>query len=119
MVFGSTIQRPIALFQNLLASIAPPDRTELLANYPNPFNPETRIPYHLAYDADVRLTIYDTKGAKVRQLDLGHQLAGYYTDRTIVEYTILKFQHPDKNEDELLELFRLSAREGNISIIPG
>ena len=79
-------QRAIAFFQNLLAAIAPPDRTELLANYPNPFNPETWIPYHLAHDADVRLTIYDIKGAKVRQLDLGHQLAGYYTDRTKAAY---------------------------------
>ena len=79
-------RRAIAFFQNLLASVAPPDRTELLANYPNPFNPETWIPYHLAHDADVRLTIYDIKGAKVRQLDLGHQLAGYYTDRTKAAY---------------------------------
>ena len=79
-------QRAIAFFQNLLASVAPPDRTELLANYPNPFNPETWIPYHLAHDADVTLTIYDIEGAKVRQLDLGHQLAGYYTDRTKAAY---------------------------------
>ena len=42
----------------------------------------------------------------------------FISEPFIVEYTILKFQHPDKNEDELLELFRLSAREGNISIIP-
>ena len=79
-------RRAIAFFQNLLVPVAPPDRTELLANYPNPFNPETWIPYHLAHDADVRLTIYDTKGAKVRQLDLGHQFAGYYTDRTKAAY---------------------------------
>ena len=79
-------RRAIAFFQNLLVPVAPPDRTELLANYPNPFNPETWIPYHLAHDADVRLTIYDTKGAKVRQLDLGHRLAGYYTDRTKAAY---------------------------------
>ena len=79
-------RRAIAFFQNLLAAVVPPDRTELLANYPNPFNPETWIPYHLAHDADVRLTIYDIQGAQVRQLDLGHQLAGYYTDRTKAAY---------------------------------
>ena len=48
-----------------------PDKTELLPNYPNPFNPETWIPYHLTQPADVALTIYDTEGATVRQLDLG------------------------------------------------
>ena len=63
-----------------------PDNTELLANYPNPFNPETWIPYHLAHAADVTLTIYDTAGATVRQLDLGYQPSGYYTDRTKAAY---------------------------------
>ena len=63
-----------------------PDETELLPNYPNPFNPETWMPYRLAHAADVTLTIYDTEGAMVRQLDLGHQPAGYYTDRTKAAY---------------------------------
>ena len=63
-----------------------PDTTELLPNYPNPFNPETWIPYHLAHAADVTLTIYDTQGVLVRQLDLGYQQAGYYTDRTRAAY---------------------------------
>ena len=58
-----------------------PTETALLPNYPNPFNPETWIPYQLAEDADVTLTIYDTKGKTVRRLDLGHQMAGYYADR--------------------------------------
>ena len=63
-----------------------PKETALLANYPNPFNPETWLPYHLADDAEVVLTIYDTKGVLVRQLDLGHQPAGYYTDWTKAAY---------------------------------
>ena len=63
-----------------------PDKTVLLANYPNPFNPETWIPYHLAHAADVTLTIYDLQGIVVRQLDLGYQPAGYYTDRTRAAY---------------------------------
>ncbi|MYE90344.1 T9SS type A sorting domain-containing protein, partial [Candidatus Poribacteria bacterium] len=63
-----------------------PAETELLRNYPNPFNPETWIPYHLAHDAEVTLTIYDIKGAVVRRLNLGHQRAGYYTDRTKAVY---------------------------------
>ena len=63
-----------------------PAETELLHNYPNPFNPETWIPYQLADAADVTLTIYDTQGVRVRQLDLGHQGAGYYTNRTRAAY---------------------------------
>ena len=63
-----------------------PAETALLHNYPNPFNPETWIPYQLAHAADVMLTIYDTQGMLVRQLDLGHQQAGYYTNRTRAAY---------------------------------
>ena len=61
-------------------------RTALLQNFPNPFNPETWIPYRLATDADVSLSIYDLNGAVVRELDLGHQQAGYYTDRSQAAY---------------------------------
>ena len=63
-----------------------PTKTKLLANYPNPFNPETWIPYHLAAAAEVTLTIYDTQGREVRRLDVGHQNAGYYTKRTTAAY---------------------------------
>ena len=63
-----------------------PAETALLRNYPNPFNPETWIPYQLAHAAEVTLTIYDTKGTLVRQLDLGYQQAGYYTKRTRAAY---------------------------------
>ena len=55
--------------------------TILLPNYPNPFNPETWIPYQLAKPADVKLTIYDINGRIVRDLDLGHQRAGIYQSR--------------------------------------
>ncbi len=50
----------IALLQRFLAAMHPA-KTELLANYPNPFNPETWIPYHLAHAADVAVTIYVQK----------------------------------------------------------
>ena len=63
-----------------------PKETALLPNYPNPFNPETWLPYHLAHAADVTLTVYDTKGAVVRQLVLGHQPAGFYTARAKAAY---------------------------------
>ena len=55
--------------------------TNLLPNYPNPFNPETWIPYQLSKSSDVTLTIYNMRGVVVRKLDLGHKAAGYYTDR--------------------------------------
>ncbi len=77
--------RGIAVLEQLLAALTPPE-TVLLPNYPNPFNPETWIPYHLAHAADVMLTIYDTKGVLVRRLDLGHQPAGYYTARSKAAY---------------------------------
>ena len=56
-----------------------PAKTELLSNYPNPFNPETWIPYGLANDTNVQISIHDIGGALVRQLALGHQRAGDYT----------------------------------------
>ena len=60
--------------------------TKLLPNYPNPFNPETWIPYQLVTDAAVEISIYDLHGALVRRLKLGHQEAGYYIDRDEAAY---------------------------------
>ena len=59
-----------------------PENTGLLTNYPNPFNPETWIPYQLAEPAEVTLTIYDVRGVVVRRLDLGYQAAGFYHSRS-------------------------------------
>ena len=72
--------------QNLLASLIIPQETALLANYPNPFNPETWIPYQLAVRAEVTLTIYDTNGEAVRRLEVGHQAAGMYQSRSRALY---------------------------------
>ena len=63
-----------------------PVETALFPNYPNPFNPETWIPYQLAKSADVTLTIYDVKGREVRRLALGHQAAGVYYSRGRAAY---------------------------------
>ena len=84
-ITDATSQRGILFLEQLLAVLTPKE-TSLLPNYPNPFNPETWIPYHLAIDADVQITIYDAKGVLVRQLDLGHQPAGFYTDRGHAAY---------------------------------
>ena len=61
---------------------ASPNTTTLLSNFPNPFNPETWIPYQLSKPSDVRITIYDIRGTVVRKLQLGHQKAGYYLSQS-------------------------------------
>ncbi len=76
----------IANLENLLASLIIPQETALLTNYPNPFNPETWIPYQLAASAEVALTIYDMNGGTVRRLEMGHQPAGMYRNRSRAVY---------------------------------
>ena len=78
-------QQGIANLQRLLASLIP-EETTLLANYPNPFNPETWIPYHLSNPGEVTITIYDTRGTVIRRLYLGHQREGYYTSQSRAAY---------------------------------
>ena len=63
-----------------------PRETALLPNYPNPFNPETWIPYRLAESAEATVHIYATSGALVRTLTLGHQPAGIYQSRSHAAY---------------------------------
>ncbi len=72
--------------QNQLVVDIQPENTTLLANYPNPFNPETWIPYHLAKSADVTLHIYAANGVLVRTLVLGHQPTGIYQSRSRAVY---------------------------------
>ena len=70
------------LLRNWLATNAGiPAKTQLLPNYPNPFNPETWIPYHLDRDSNAALSIYNASGVLVRHFDLGHQSAGFYTEK--------------------------------------
>ena len=71
--------------KDLLASLIP-EETALLHNYPNPFNPETWIPYQLSEPAEVTLTIYDINGQLVRRLAVGHQAAGMYRSRSRAMY---------------------------------
>ena len=63
-----------------------PSENALLPNYPNPFNPETWIPYRLAESADVTLSIYSADGKLVRTLALGHQPAGIYENKSRAAY---------------------------------
>ena len=79
------MKRGFLVIEQLLVSLTPKE-TELLANYPNPFNPETWIPYRLAEDAFVTLTIYDTAGQVVRTLEVGHRIASAYENRSKAIY---------------------------------
>jgi len=73
----------------VLKSILPerlPTQTQLLANYPNPFNPETWIPFQLAQDAIVTAKIYDITGKQIRMIELGYVPAGNYVESSKAIY---------------------------------
>ncbi len=74
---SDVLQRGITALEALLSSVIP-EKTVLLPNYPNPFNPETWIPYDLAQDTDVHIHIFNLKGELIRKLSLGFQTAGTY-----------------------------------------
>jgi hypothetical protein len=83
---GSAIfDRGIANLEALLNSKVP-TKTRLLLNYPNPFNPETWIPYQLAETTNVVVTIYSVNGTPIRTLSLGHQPAGTYISKGRAAY---------------------------------
>ena len=81
--FGPETQQLSTFWQDLSRV---PEETALLPNYPNPFNPETWIPYRLAESAEVTLSIYSLNGNRVRTLALGHQPAGFYESRSRAAY---------------------------------
>ena len=80
-----TFQRGFLMLEQLLIASSP-EETNLLPNYPNPFNPETWIPYQLATDTNVQILIYDPRGILVRRLELGYQPRGHYTGRSRAAY---------------------------------
>ncbi len=77
--------RGITVLEQLLMALTPKG-TALLPNYPNPFNPETWIPYQLSGDSPVSVSIYDSTGVLVRTLSLGMQSAGFYNSRGRAAY---------------------------------
>ena len=80
-----TFRRGILVLEQLLATLTPKE-TALLPNYPNPFNPETWIPYQLAKSAEVSISIYTADGKLVRTLDLGNQPVGIHESRNSAAY---------------------------------
>ena len=63
-----------------------PTQTELLNNYPNPFNPETWIPYRLSKGSRISIDILDIRGVPVRSINLGYREAGFYEIRSRAAY---------------------------------
>ena len=106
-----TFQRGILLLERLLASLTPKE-TVLLPNYPNPFNPETWIPYHLAAAADVTLTIYAVDGKPVRTLALGQQPGGMYQSKSRAAYWDGRNEH---NEPVASGLYFYTLTAGEFS----
>ena len=81
----ATFHKGIVVLEQLLMPFHPTE-TALLPNYPNPFNPETWIPYQLAEPAEVTVSIYAADGKLVRMLALGHQSVGIYASQNRAAY---------------------------------
>ena len=76
-------QKGILALEQLLRK---PIETELLSNYPNPFNPETWIPYQLSEPSNITLSIHSIDGNVIRTLSLGYKRQGLYHDRNKAIY---------------------------------
>ena len=81
----AAFQRGISMLEQFLVTLTPKE-TVLLPNYPNPFNPETWIPYQLSKPSDVSISIHSAEGHLIRILDLGHQPVGIYEFRSRAAY---------------------------------
>lgn len=71
---------------NVDSMLGTPAKSMLLQNFPNPFNPETWIPFQLTKTADVTIRIYNIKGEAIRVLDVGHKDAGYHVSKGSAVY---------------------------------
>ena len=78
-------QRGLVLLEQLFR-LSTPKETALLPNYPNPFNPETWIPYQLSEPANVTLKIYSTTRELIRTVELGYRPTGIYQSRSRAAY---------------------------------
>ncbi len=90
-VLGSRVQRRLTADDMRMASLAAnfstrPTGSRLLPNYPNPFNPETWMPFELDAPSDVTVRVYGLGGELVRQIDLGQREAGYHVARDEAAY---------------------------------
>ena len=79
-IAGSSVQLPNLIVYEV------PRHTKLFANYPNPFNPETWIPYQLSSDGDISIQIHNVDGQLVRSVELGYRSPGTYTQQSKAAY---------------------------------
>lgn len=85
-------------------------RNALLSNYPNPFNPETWMPYQLAKRSKVSISIYSVDGKMIRNLDLGSQAVGIYQSRGKAAYWDGKNEMGEKVSSGIY-FFTLTAKD--------
>jgi hypothetical protein len=83
---GDTAGRSLLLRSFSIPMMRVPTVTAALPNFPNPFNPETWIPFDLAESSDVVIRVYGIDGTLVRTLDLGALPAGSYAERSSAAY---------------------------------
>lgn len=79
------MQKGVQFLEQLLLAFTP-QKTTLLPNYPNPFNPETWIPYQLSELSTVTIKIYSSEGQLIRTLDIGERTAGQYQNKGRAAY---------------------------------
>ena len=84
-VTTSDIQNAYLSVQMRVGDVRPKE-TILGQNFPNPFNPETWIPYQLSRDTNVTIQIYNVSGSAVRTLNLGHKSIGSYIATSTAAY---------------------------------
>jgi len=85
IVTADDIDKGLVSLPSILVSPIP-QGSALLQNFPNPFNPDTWLPYQLAKDSDVTISIYNTKGQIIRTLEIGNQKAGIYMNKDQAAY---------------------------------
>ncbi len=81
---GERMKRAPALINEKISVF--PKKSELLPNYPNPFNSGTWIPFLLAEEEEVTIRIYNTNGKLVKEIKLGKLKPGLYEDRNKAAY---------------------------------
>ena len=91
---NNTLRKGIEVLEAFTNTVIP-FKTDLFPNYPNPFNPETWIPYDLAHDSNVNFTIYNLKGEIIWELDLGFKNAGSYKTKEQAAYWDGRNSHGD------------------------
>ena len=84
-VTTTDIRNAYLTLQLRVGDVQPKD-TILAQNFPNPFNPETWMPYQLSKSTDVTIQIYDISGRLVRTLELGWKPTGAYMTRASAAY---------------------------------